>query len=181
MGLAFRQAEAAAGRDEVPIGAVLVDSTTGQVLAADHNRVEELHDPTAHAEMLVIRAVSTGRKEKRLPLCDLYVTLEPCPMCADRDLVRKAQAHHLRRPRPQGRRRGARAEDLPAADLPSPAGGVRRIGRDQERDVAEDVLPEQAVDAHALTASPSVIPALSRDPSIRRTSGCAMDPGSRPG
>ncbi|HNB26013.1 MAG TPA: nucleoside deaminase [Alphaproteobacteria bacterium] len=82
MGLAFRQAEAAAGRDEVPVGAVLVDSTTGQVLAADHNRVEELHDPTAHAEMLVIRAVSTGRKEKRLPLCDLYVTLEPCAMCA---------------------------------------------------------------------------------------------------
>ena len=82
MGLAFRQAEAAAGRDEVPIGAVLVDSTTGQVLAADHNRVEELHDPTAHAEMLVIRAVATGRKEKRLPFADLYVTLEPCPMCA---------------------------------------------------------------------------------------------------
>ncbi len=82
MGLAFRQAEAAVARDEVPIGAVLVESTTGQVLAADHNRVEERHDPTAHAEMLVIRAVSTGRKEKRLPLCDLYVTLEPCPMCA---------------------------------------------------------------------------------------------------
>lgn len=82
MGLAFRQAEAAAARDEVPIGAVLVDSLTGQVLAANHNRVEELHDPTAHAEMLVIRAVAMGRKEKRLPLCDLYVTLEPCPMCA---------------------------------------------------------------------------------------------------
>ena len=82
MGLAFRQAEAAATRDEVPIGAVLVDSMTGQVLAANHNGVEELHDPTAHAEMLVIRTVSTGRKEKRLPLCDLYVTLEPCPMCA---------------------------------------------------------------------------------------------------
>lgn len=82
MALAFRQAEAAAARDEVPIGAVLVDAMSGQVLAADHNRVEELHDPTAHAEMLVIRAVSMGRKEKRLPLADLYVTLEPCPMCA---------------------------------------------------------------------------------------------------
>ena len=62
MGLAFRQAEAAAARDEVPIGAVLVDSATGQVLAADHNRVEELHDPTAHAEMLVIRTVATGEE-----------------------------------------------------------------------------------------------------------------------
>ena len=82
MDMAFRQAEAARDRAEVPIGAVLVDSLSGEVLAADHNRVEELHDPTAHAEMLVIRTVSTGRKEKRLPLCDLYVTLEPCPMCA---------------------------------------------------------------------------------------------------
>jgi tRNA(adenine34) deaminase len=82
MDLAFRQAEAARDRGEVPIGAVLVDPGSGEVLAADHNRVEELHDPTAHAEMLVIRAVSTGRKEKRLPFADLYVTLEPCPMCA---------------------------------------------------------------------------------------------------
>jgi tRNA(Arg) A34 adenosine deaminase TadA len=82
MDLAFRQAEAARDRAEVPIGAVLVDSVSGEVLAADHNRVEELHDPTAHAEMLVIRAVATGRREKRLPLADLYVTLEPCPMCA---------------------------------------------------------------------------------------------------
>ena len=82
MEMAFRQAEAAYARGEVPIGAVLVDPGTGEVLAADHNRVEELHDPTAHAEMLVIRAVATGRKEKRLPFADLYVTLEPCPMCA---------------------------------------------------------------------------------------------------
>jgi tRNA(adenine34) deaminase len=82
MDLAFRQAEAAFARGEVPIGAVLVDPTTGEVLAADHNRVEELHDPTAHAEILVIRAVATSRKEKRLPFADLFVTLEPCPMCA---------------------------------------------------------------------------------------------------
>jgi tRNA(Arg) A34 adenosine deaminase TadA len=82
MDMAFRQAEAANERGEVPIGAVLVDSLSGEVLAADHNRVEELHDPTAHAEMLVIRAVATGRREKRLPQADLYVTLEPCPMCA---------------------------------------------------------------------------------------------------
>jgi tRNA(Arg) A34 adenosine deaminase TadA len=82
MEMAFRQAEAARDRGEVPVGAVLVDGASGEVLAADHNRVEELHDPTAHAEMLVIRAVATGRREKRLPLAELYVTLEPCPMCA---------------------------------------------------------------------------------------------------
>lgn len=82
MDLAFRQAESAYEKGEVPIGAVLVDPASGEVLAADHNRVEELHDPTAHAEMLVIRAVATSRREKRLPFADLYVTLEPCPMCA---------------------------------------------------------------------------------------------------
>jgi tRNA(adenine34) deaminase len=102
MGLAFRQAEAAAARDEVPIGAVLVDSTTGQVLAADHNRVEELHDPTAHAEMLVIRAVATSRKEKRLPLCDLYVTLEPCPMCAAAISFARIRRLYFGAPDPKG-------------------------------------------------------------------------------
>ena len=82
MALAFAQAELAARRDEVPIGAVLVDSVTGKVLAADHNRVEEWQDPTAHAEMLVIRRAALTRGEKRLPEADLFVTLEPCPMCA---------------------------------------------------------------------------------------------------
>ncbi|MDY0884294.1 nucleoside deaminase [Dongia soli] len=82
MALAFRQAELAAGRDEVPIGAVLVDSVTGTILAADHNRVEEWQDPTAHAELLVIRRAAMASGEKRLPMADLYVTLEPCPMCA---------------------------------------------------------------------------------------------------
>jgi len=82
MSLALAEAEAAAARDEVPVGAVLVDSSTGAILARSGNRVEELHDPTAHAEMLVIRAAATGTQAKRLPECDLYVTLEPCPMCA---------------------------------------------------------------------------------------------------
>jgi len=82
MSVALAEAEAAAARGEVPIGAVLVDGTTGAVLAQSGNRVEELHDPTAHAEMLVIRAAATGAETKRLPDCDLYVTLEPCPMCA---------------------------------------------------------------------------------------------------
>jgi tRNA(Arg) A34 adenosine deaminase TadA len=82
MAVALAEAEAAAARDEVPVGAVLVDGTTGAVLARSGNRVEELHDPTAHAELLVIRAAATAGQAKRLPGCDLYVTLEPCPMCA---------------------------------------------------------------------------------------------------
>ena len=82
MELALAQAEAAAGRDEVPVGAVVVDSVTGKVLAAAGNRTEELADPTAHAEVLAIREACAGRGEPRLPDCDLYVTLEPCGMCA---------------------------------------------------------------------------------------------------
>jgi len=76
MKLALAEAEMAAARGDVPVGAVLVDRE-GRVLAAAGNRVEADHDPTAHAEMLVLRAGAA-----RLAECDLYVTLEPCAMCA---------------------------------------------------------------------------------------------------
>jgi tRNA(Arg) A34 adenosine deaminase TadA len=82
MAIALAEAEAAGARDEVPVGAVLVDGASGAILAQSGNRVEELHDPTAHAELLVIRAAAAAGQAKRLPACDLYVTLEPCPMCA---------------------------------------------------------------------------------------------------
>ena len=82
MSLALAEAEAAAARGEVPVGAVLVDGTSGTVLAQGGNRIEALHDPTAHAELLVIRAAAAAGQAKRLSDCDLYVTLEPCPMCA---------------------------------------------------------------------------------------------------
>ena len=82
MDLALKEAEAAAARGEVPIGAVLVDSRSGEVLARTGNRVEELGDPTAHAEMLAIRAGAETLGLKRLTDADLYVTLEPCAMCA---------------------------------------------------------------------------------------------------
>ena len=79
---ALEQARAAAERGEVPVGAVIVDSATGIVLSAAGNRTEELADPTAHADVLAIRAACAARGEPRLPDCDLYVTLEPCGMCA---------------------------------------------------------------------------------------------------
>jgi tRNA(Arg) A34 adenosine deaminase TadA len=82
MALALEEAGRAAARGEVPVAAVLVDSMSGQVLAVAGNRVEELHDPTAHAELLVLRAAAAAGAAKRLPDADLYVTLEPCPMCA---------------------------------------------------------------------------------------------------
>jgi tRNA(adenine34) deaminase len=81
MALALAEAEAAAARGEVPVGAVLVDRD-GCVLAAAGNRVETDRDPTAHAEMLVLRAGAARIGVTHLGECDLYVTLEPCAMCA---------------------------------------------------------------------------------------------------
>ena len=81
MAFALAEAEAAAVRGEVPVGAVLVDRD-GRVLAAAGNRVETDRDPTAHAEMLVLRAGAARLGAKHLADCDLYVTLEPCAMCA---------------------------------------------------------------------------------------------------
>ena len=78
---ALAEAEAAQARGEVPIGAVLVDAT-GAGAAADGNRVIERHDPTAHAEMLVLRTAAAAFGSERLSHLDLYVTLEPCAMCA---------------------------------------------------------------------------------------------------
>ncbi|MDD9878329.1 MAG: nucleoside deaminase [Magnetovibrio sp.] len=82
MSQALDEARAAQARGEVPVGAVLVDGASGEVLARAGNRVEELNDPTAHAEILAIRAAAQARRAPRLTECDLYVTLEPCAMCA---------------------------------------------------------------------------------------------------
>ena len=80
MDLALAEARAAGARGEVPVGAVLVRD--GRVLAADGNRTRQYCDPSAHAEILVIRKGCALMESQRLPDCDLYVTLEPCPMCA---------------------------------------------------------------------------------------------------
>ena len=82
MVLALREAEHAAARGEVPVGAVIVDSAGGEVLARAGNRTEALNDPTAHAEILAIRKATAEAGVPRLDGCDLYVTLEPCAMCA---------------------------------------------------------------------------------------------------
>ena len=78
---ALEQARAAALRDEVPVGAVLIGAD-GRVLARAGNRTRELCDPTAHAEILAIRAACATLGSERLPGAQLWVTLEPCPMCA---------------------------------------------------------------------------------------------------
>jgi len=80
MAIALEEARAAAARGEVPVGAALVRE--GEVLARAGNRTRELNDPTAHAEILVIREACMKLDDERLTGCDLYVTLEPCAMCA---------------------------------------------------------------------------------------------------
>jgi tRNA(Arg) A34 adenosine deaminase TadA len=81
MALALAEARAAAARGEVPVGAVVVDAD-GTVLARAGNRTEADNDPSAHAEILALRAAAAVKGAPRLPECDLYVTLEPCAMCA---------------------------------------------------------------------------------------------------
>ena len=80
MAVALQEAEKAQSRNEVPVGAVLVKD--GLIIASAGNRTRELNDPTAHSEMLVIREATKNLGQERLTGCDLYVTLEPCPMCA---------------------------------------------------------------------------------------------------
>lgn len=82
MQAALEEARLAASRDEVPIGAVLVHRESGEILARAGNRTIAVCDPTAHAEIQVIREICEKEGAQRIPDYDLYVTLEPCPMCA---------------------------------------------------------------------------------------------------
>ncbi|HET6307306.1 MAG TPA: nucleoside deaminase [Rhodopila sp.] len=81
MQVALDEAQAAAARGEIPVGAVVL-GPDGAILARAGNRTEAEHDASAHAEILALRAAATRRGSPRLPDCDLVVTLEPCPMCA---------------------------------------------------------------------------------------------------
>ncbi len=82
MDIALEEARAAAARGEVPVGAVIVDPAGGAVVARAGNETRALNDPTAHAEILAIRRAAATLGAERLSGCDLYVTLEPCAMCA---------------------------------------------------------------------------------------------------
>jgi tRNA(adenine34) deaminase len=87
MGLALDEARGALGHDDVPVGAVVVRRSDGEVLARRHNERERTGDPTAHAELLAITEAARSREGWRLDDCALVVTLEPCPMCAGAALL----------------------------------------------------------------------------------------------
>lgn len=127
MEAALEEARAAAARDEVPVGAVVL-GPDGAILARAGNRVEAARDASAHAEMLALRAAAALRGSPRLPDCDLVVTLEPCPMCAQaiglfriRRLIFGAYD-----PKGGGVEHGARVFDAPSCHhRPEVVGGVR--------------------------------------------------------
>ncbi|MFC0340274.1 nucleoside deaminase [Paracoccus niistensis] len=114
MDAALAQARAAADRGEVPVGAVLTDPS-GRVVAAAGNRTRELSDPTAHAEILAIRAACAAAGSERLPGHRLWVTLEPCPMCAAAISAARIAVLYYGAPDPRmgGVAHGARVFDHP--------------------------------------------------------------------
>ena len=100
MSLAFAEARSAEARGEAPIGAALVRG--GTLIASGGNRTRELADPTAHAEMLVIREAAARLGSERLAGCDLYVTLEPCAMCAGAISLARLRRLYYAAPDPKG-------------------------------------------------------------------------------
>jgi tRNA(Arg) A34 adenosine deaminase TadA len=100
MSLAFAEARSAERRGEAPIGAALV--CEGTVIASAGNRTRELADPTAHAEMVVIREAAAKLGSERLVGCDLYVTLEPCAMCAGAVSLARLRRLYYAAPDPKG-------------------------------------------------------------------------------
>ena len=124
---ALGQARAAATRGEIPVGAVVL-APDGRILARAGNRTQADNDPTAHAEILALRAAAAKRRSPRLPDCDLVVTLEPCPMCAQ-----AISLFRIRRlifgaydPKGGGVDHGARIFDAPSCHhRPDIIGGVR--------------------------------------------------------
>ncbi|MEM1276805.1 MAG: nucleoside deaminase [Pseudomonadota bacterium] len=113
MQAALREAKAAAKRGETPVGAVI--ARAGEVIAADGNRVRATQDPTAHAEILVLRAAAARLGNERLSDCDLYVTLEPCAMCAGAISLARIRRLYYAAPDPKGGGvdHGARVFDQP--------------------------------------------------------------------
>ena len=102
MELALAEAAEAALREEVPVAALIVDPQARQILAIASNRTEELADATAHAEMLALREAAKAYGGARLFGCDLYVTLEPCPMCAAAISLARIRRLYFGAPDPKG-------------------------------------------------------------------------------
>ena len=128
MALALEQARAAGRRGEVPVGAVVVHGASGETLACAGNRCEADKDPSAHAEMLALRAAAKRLGVSRLSDCDLHVTLEPCPMCASAASFFRIRRLYFAAPDPKGGgvEHGPRIFNQPSCHhKPEVYGGIR--------------------------------------------------------
>ena len=133
MNLALEEAELARSEGEVPIGAVVVHEE--RLIARAHNQREQLRDPTAHAEMIALTQAAAARQSWRLDGCVVYVTLEPCPMCAGAMVQARIDRLVFRRGRSQGRGRRVALSPLGGfATEPSLRGDGRGAGRAVRRD-----------------------------------------------
>ncbi len=139
MDLALDQAMRAHDLGEVPVGAVVV-SADGEVLASAGNRTLAMRDPTAHAELLAIRAACAKLGSERLTDCDLYVTLEPCAMCAAAISFARIRRLYFGAADPKGGAVEHGPRFFAQADLPSCAGSGRRSGRNQSRRSAQAIF-----------------------------------------
>ncbi len=138
MDIALNAARDAAKRGEVPVGAVIVYGPTGDVVAAAANRVEEYDDPTAHAEMIALHFAVRQLGSRRLVDHDLYVTLEPCPMCAHALSLARIRRVYYGAPDPKGGgvEHGPRLYDHPTCHhKPEVYGGI-------EEDAAASLLKD---------------------------------------
>ena len=127
MANAIDEARGAARRGEVPVGAVVIDVAAGKILASAGNEMRARGDPTAHAEMLAIRAAAQRIGDQRLVGCDLYVTLEPCPMCAHAIALARFRRLYFAAydPKGGGVEHGARIFDQPGCNhRPEVYGGL---------------------------------------------------------
>ena len=127
MDRALALAEAAGEAGEVPVGAVIVEAESGEILAEAANRTERDTDPTAHAELIAIRSAARRLGRPRLTGCDLYVTLEPCPMCAQAISFARIRRLYFGAADPKGGgvENGARIFDLPSCHhRPEIYGGI---------------------------------------------------------
>ncbi len=148
MSLAFTEACSAEARGEAPIGAALVRD--GAVIAAAGNRTRELSDPTAHAEMLVIREAAATLGAERLVGCDLYVTLEPCAMCAGAISFARLRRLYYAAPDPKGGAVDHGARFFRSANLPPCAGGVRGFARERGGGDAEELFRRETMNLATL-------------------------------
>ena len=143
MDLALDEARAAARAGEVPIGCVIVRD--GDVIAQAGNRTLADRDPTAHAEMLAIRQAAAALGSERLIDCDLYVTLEPCAMCAAAISFARIRRLYYGAADPKGGAVENGVRYFRLAHLPPPAGGLWRHRRDRGGRAAQGFLPRAAM------------------------------------